>query len=593
MSIEQKLTPSFFELGLSAPIVKAVQQAGYTTPSPIQAQSIVPLLEGRNLLGQAKTGTGKTAAFSLPLLSHIDVKFNMPQMLVLTPTRELAIQVARAIKSYARYIKGLQVLPIYGGQSIGIQLRGLRRHPQVIIGTPGRVLSHIKQGTLKLGGLKSLVLDEADEMLRMGFIEDVESIIQSTPDSRQLVLFSATMPGGIHRIAARYLKDQVEIIIKSKTPTVDTINQRYWQVTGMSKLDALTRILEVEKFDAMLIFVRTKSATTELSEKLEARGLSSLPLNGDMDQAAREKSIAQIKSGNFDILVATDVAARGLDIERISHVVNYDIPYDIESYVHRIGRTGRAGRKGEAILFVSPREKRMLFAIEKAIHKTITKMQLPSNKELADHRLTLFNQQLGETMKTQDLSFYKTVISDYQQTHDNSLAEMTAALAYLVQRIRPLKSVEYVKDNRIIGEDQANGFKDDSTYANSLRHHRGRNLGYGMQTYRVDVGLFDGVEVKNIVGAIANEVGIDRKDIGKISLQDNFSIIDLPEGMPKHLCKQLRKVWVCNKQLNLSLACDSITGSNEESHQGSKRSGKPRSRLRDKSYRQSNRHRSR
>ena len=416
MSTEQAPSmPLFSELGLAAPILKAVHEAGYETPSPIQAQSIAPLLTGRDLLGQAQTGTGKTAAFSLPLLSLINVKAKSPQMLVLAPTRELAIQVSEAIQTYARYLKGLHVLPIYGGQSMGIQLRQIQRHPQVIVGTPGRVLDHIRRGTLKLGELQSLVLDEADEMLRMGFIDDVETILKETPEKRQVALFSATMPGPIHRVATRYLKDPVEIRIKSKTSTVDTINQRYWQVTGTHKLDALTRILEVEDFDGMIIFVRTKNATVELAEKLEARGYSSSPLNGDMNQALREKTVDRMKKSKLDILIATDVAARGLDIDRMSHVVNYDVPYDTESYVHRIGRTGRAGRKGEAILFISPREKRMLFAIEKATKQTITKMQLPSSEDIADRRVMQFNQQLSETIESQDLAFFQNVINDYQQ----------------------------------------------------------------------------------------------------------------------------------------------------------------------------------
>ena len=563
---EQQTTPLFSELGLSAPILKAVQEAGYETPSPIQAQSIAPLLEGRDLLGQAQTGTGKTAAFSLPLLSRIDVKSTMPQMLVLAPTRELAIQVAEAIQSYARHMKGLHVLPIYGGQSMGIQLRQLKRNPQVIVGTPGRILDHIRRGTLKLGELKSLVLDEADEMLRMGFIDDVETILKETPDSRQVALFSATMPSAIHRVATRYLKDPVEIRIKSKTTTMETINQRYWQVTGMHKLDALTRILEVEEFDAMIIFVRTKNSTAELAEKLEARGYSSSPLNGDMNQAAREKAIARMKNGKLDILVATDVAARGLDIERISHVVNYDIPYDTESYVHRIGRTGRAGRKGEAILFVSPREKRMLFAIEKATRQTIAKMQLPSTEDIADRRVMQFNQQLSETIEAQDLSFFETVISNYQQEHDADPLAVAAALTYLVQKSRPLKPVKHVQERRPAREDRERCRRDNSDRDRSPRRsnrsseHKPEQ---GMQTYRVEVGRNNGIEVKNLVGAIANEAGIDSKDIGRISLQDDFSTIDLPEGMPKDLFQQLQKVWVCNKQLNLSLAGSDSTGSDE------------------------------
>ncbi len=604
---EQTPVVLFSDLGLSEPVLKAVNQAGYETPSPIQAQSIAPLLEGRDLLGQAQTGTGKTAAFSLPLLSRIDVKAKTPQMLVLAPTRELAIQVAEAIQSYAKHMKGLHVLPIYGGQSVGIQLRQLQRNPQVIVGTPGRILDHIRRRTLKLGDLKSLVLDEADEMLRMGFIDDVETILKETPNSRQVALFSATMPGPIHRVATRYLKDPVEIRIKSKTSTMETINQRYWQVTGMHKLEALTRILEVEEFDAMIIFVRTKNATTELAEKLEARGYSSSAINGDMNQAAREKAIARTKKGQLDILIATDVAARGLDIERISHVINYDIPYDTESYVHRIGRTGRAGRKGEAILFVQPREKRMLFAIEKATRQTIAKMQLPSTEDIADRRVMQFTEQLSQTIESQDLSFFQEVISNYQESHDADPLEVAAALTYLVQKSRPLKPVVHVRppraergDNR--GKDRERGSRRDrsdrserpnrSERPSSPRRgnqapHRSED---GMQTYRVEVGRSHGVEVKNIVGAIANEAGIDSKDIGRISLQDDYSTIDLPQGMPKDLFQQLRKVWVVNKQLEISLVNNndaSAASDGENTHRKPKRSGKPRTRARDKARRPS------
>ncbi len=601
---EQTPVVLFSDLGLSEPVLKAVNQAGYETPSPIQAQSIAPLLEGRDLLGQAQTGTGKTAAFSLPLLSRIDVKAKTPQMLVLAPTRELAIQVAEAIQSYAKHMKGLHVLPIYGGQSVGIQLRQLQRNPQVIVGTPGRILDHIRRRTLKLGDLKSLVLDEADEMLRMGFIDDVETILKETPESRQVALFSATMPGPIHRVATRYLKDPVEIRIKSKTSTMETINQRYWQVTGMHKLEALTRILEVEEFDAMIIFVRTKNATTELAEKLEARGYSSSAINGDMNQAAREKAINQTKKGKLDILIDTDVAARGLDIERISHVINYDIPYDTESYVHRIGRTGRAGRKGEAILFVQPREKRMLFAIEKATRQSIAKMQLPSTEDIADRRVMQFTQLLSETIEAQDLGFFQEVISNYQEAHDADPLEVAAALTYLVQKNRPLKPVVHVRppraergDNR--GKDRERGSRRDRSdrserpnqnersprRGNQSAPHRSED---GMQTYRVEVGRNHGVEVKNIVGAIANEAGIDSKDIGRISLQDDYSTVDLPQGMPKDLFQQLRKVWVVNKQLELSLVNNNdASGDNEASHRKSKRSGKPRNRARDKARRPS------
>ncbi len=600
MSTEQpSSTPLFSELGLAAPILKAVQEAGYETPSPIQAKSIAPLLEGHDLLGQAQTGTGKTAAFALPLLSRINAKAKAPQMLVLAPTRELAIQVSEAIQSYARHLKGLHVLPIYGGQSMGIQLRQLQRNPQVIVGTPGRILDHIRRGTLKLGQLQSLVLDEADEMLRMGFIDDVETILKETPDERQVALFSATMPGPIHRVSKRYLKDPVEIRIESKTSTVDTINQRYWQVTGTHKLDALTRILEVENFDAMIIFVRTKNATTELAEKLEARGYSSSPLNGDMNQAAREKAIERMKKGKLDILVATDVAARGLDIERMSHVVNYDVPYDTESYVHRIGRTGRAGRKGEAILFISPREKRMLFAIEKATRQTITKMQLPSSEDIADRRVMQFNQQLSETIEAQDLAFFQNVINDYQQEHEADPLEVAAALAYLVQKTRPLKPVKHIQERPARRDRDERGGSD----RNSRREVKSprRTIGSairenepGMQTYRIEVGRNHGAEIKNIVGAIANEAGIESKHIGRIGLQDSYSTVDLPEGMPKDLFQQLRKVWVCNKQLEISILNSGIDNQDSASDEFStrrkpKRSGKPRTRARDKARRPSQR----
>ena len=587
---ENQHSPLFSELGLSSAVLKAVQEAGYETPTPIQTQSITPLLAGKDLLGQAQTGTGKTAAFALPLLSRLSVKLTVPQMLVLAPTRELAIQVAEAIQSYARYIKGLHVLPIYGGQSMGIQLRQLKRNPHVIVGTPGRILDHIRRGTLNLSELQSLVLDEADEMLRMGFIDDVETILKETPEQRQVALFSATMPGPIHRVAKRYLKDPVEIQIKSKTSTVDTITQRYWQVTGTHKLDALTRILEVENFDGMIIFVRTKNATTELAEKLEARGYASAALNGDMNQGIREKTIDRMKKGKIDILIATDVAARGLDIERMSHVVNYDVPYDTESYVHRIGRTGRAGRKGEAILFISSREKRMLFAIEKATRQTITKMQLPSSEDIADRRVIHFNQQLSETIESQELGFFETIISNYQQEHEADPLEVAAALAYLVQKTRPLKPVKHVQELPAKGEKTDK--KERLSQRRSKKTTTMHDVEPGMQTYRIEVGRVHGAEIKNIVGAIANEAGIESKHIGRISLQDDHSTVDLPEGMPNDLFQQLRKVWVCNKQLDISL----MNGSQESSdttteatpgRRKPRRSGKSRNRARDKAHRPS------
>jgi ATP-dependent RNA helicase DeaD len=559
MSTEHQDLPSFEELGLSAPILKAVKEAGYETPSPIQAQSISPLVEGRDLLGQAQTGTGKTAAFSLPLLSRLNTKSKAPQMLVLAPTRELAIQVAESMQTYARYLKNFHILPIYGGQSMGVQLRQLKRNPQVIVGTPGRVLDHIRRGTLKLDEISSLVLDEADEMLRMGFIDDVETILQETPDERQVALFSATMPKQIHRVAKNYLHNPVEIHIKAKTSTVEAINQRYVQVTGQHKLDALTRILEVEDFDGMIIFVRTKNATVELAEKLEARGYSSSALNGDMNQALREKTIERMKKGSLDILIATDVAARGLDIDRMSHVVNYDIPYDTESYVHRIGRTGRAGRKGEAILFVSPREKRMLNSIERATKQTISKMQPPSTEEIADRRVMEFKQQLTNTIESQDLSFFEQVINSYQQEHDTDPAEIAAALTYLVQKSKPLQApVRVRKERPERGErGERNERGDREPRRDRERSRRDHVAEEGMISYRVEVGRSDDVSPGNLVGAIANEAGVDSQNIGRITINDDHSIIDLPEGMPKDIFQHLRRVWVNQKQLNISEYNDS------------------------------------
>ena len=546
MSTNQHDTPPFSTLGLSAPVLKAINEAGYETPSPIQARSIPALLAGHDILGQAQTGTGKTAAFSLPLLSNIDHRRRLPQLLVLAPTRELAIQVSEAIQSYARYLKGIHILPIYGGQSIATQLRQLKRQPQIIVGTPGRVLDHIRRKTIDLSQLNALVLDEADEMLRMGFIDDVETILDNTPDTRQIALFSATMPGPIHRVAQRYLKDPVEVRIEAKTSTVDTIRQRYWQVTGTHKLDALTRILEVEDFDGMIIFVRTKNATSELAEKLEARGYSSSPLNGDMNQSLREKTIERMKKGQLDILIATDVAARGLDIDRMSHVVNYDVPYDTESYVHRIGRTGRAGRQGEAILFISPREKRMLFAIEKATRQTISRMQLPSSEEIADRRIEQFMQQLNTAITAQPLAYFEQLLQRYQQEHDSDITEIAAALAYLVQKNKPLQPVVH-STSKPSRRDK----KPTLTGPEKRQQQKNAQLTTSWTHYRVEVGKEHGIEIKNLVGAIANESGLTHRDIGRIDLNADHSIIALPSGMPKALLQQLKKVWVGNRQLHI------------------------------------------
>jgi ATP-dependent RNA helicase DeaD len=532
----------FSQFALAAPILKAIEEIGYESPSPIQVESIPTLLEGHDILGQAQTGTGKTAAFALPLLSQLDLSLTKPQILVLTPTRELALQVAEAMQTYARHLKGFHILPIYGGQGMETQLRGLRRGVHVVVGTPGRIQDHLRRGTLKLDCLSAVVLDEADEMLRMGFIDDVEQILEHTPAERQTALFSATMPEAIRRIAQRHMREPVEIRIATKTATVATVTQRYWEVNDMNKLDALTRILEVEDFEAMLIFVRTKVATEELAEKLEARGYSSAALSGDVKQSLREKIVERIKSGSVDIVVATDVAARGLDVERISHVINYDIPYDTETYIHRIGRTGRAGRKGTAILFLSRREKRMLRSIEKATRQTIEPMQMPTHQDVSERRISQFKQRIMETIQSEDLFFFEELINRYQQEEDLRLSEIAAALTFLVQQERPLAPQ---------GNDRAASphqyAQDGDRGSSSERQPNG-----AMQQFRIEVGREHGAQPKHIVGAISNEAGIDGRYIGQIKIFDTFSTVALPEGMPKSVFKHLQQVIVCGQPLLLS-----------------------------------------
>jgi ATP-dependent RNA helicase DeaD len=551
----------FSQLALSAPILKAVKEAGYESPSPIQAQSIPPLLEGRDLLGQAQTGTGKTAAFALPLLSHLNLSLKQPQILVLTPTRELALQVAEAMQTYARHLKDFHILPLYGGQGMDTQLRGLRRGVHVVVGTPGRIQDHLRRGTLKLNCLSTVVLDEADEMLRMGFIDDVDQILEHTPPERQMALFSATMPEAIKRIAQRHLREPVEIRIQSKTATVSTVTQRYWQVTELTKLDALTRILEVEEFEAMLVFVRTKIATDELSQKLEARGYACAALSGDIKQVQREKIVERLKNGSLDIVVATDVAARGLDVERISHVVNYDIPYDTETYIHRIGRTGRAGRKGVAILFISHREKRMLRSIEKATRSPIEPMQLPSQKDISERRIAQFKQMITDTIETENLFFFEELVNRYQQEQDLSLSEIAAALAFMMQKERPLAPQ--------VGQDEPKRDRNFEPREPDLS----RQPKSAMQRFRIEVGSEHGLQPKHIVGAIANEAGLESRYIGQIKIFENFSTVTLPEGMPKDLYQHLRQIRVCGQPMLIS-PCDEPAKSDRHKSKKSHKSGK-------------------
>ncbi|MGO4380265.1 DEAD/DEAH box helicase [Pseudoduganella sp. RAF53_2] len=536
-------TPVLFtDLQLSAPILKALKEVGYEAPSPIQASTIPHLLEGRDVLGTAQTGTGKTAAFALPILSQIDIKQATPQALVLAPTRELAIQVAEAFQRYANHIPKFHVLPIYGGQSYGPQLSALRRGVHVVVGTPGRVIDHLDKGSLDLSGLKTIVLDEADEMLRMGFIDDVERILQEVPESRQTALFSATMPPAIKRIATTYLHNPAEVMVAAKTTTNTNIRQRYWLVSGMHKLDALTRILEAEPFDGMIIFSRTKLGTEELAERLQARGFSAGAINGDMQQAARERMIGQLKDGKIDILVATDVAARGLDVERISHVVNYDVPYDPESYTHRIGRTGRAGRSGEAILFITPRERNLLKLIERTTRQPVTPMQLPTLQAVNDVRVQRFKDEITETLAAGGLEHFQSLIEDYENEHNVPATEIAAALAMMGRGGKPLlldKSLERgwhddgaPRPERAERDDRPQREPREPREPRAKKERMPREAEPGMQTYRVEVGYRHGVRPGNIVGAIANEGGVDSKYIGRIEIFDDYTVLDMPDDLP-------------------------------------------------------------
>ena len=721
---------TFAELGLSAPVLAALSDVGYETPTAIQAATIPHFMAGRDLIGQAQTGTGKTAAFALPLLTRIDLQHAVPQVLVLAPTRELAIQVAEAFHSYAAHLPGFHVLPIYGGQDYGVQLRGLRRGVHVVVGTPGRVMDHMRRGTLDLRALTCLVLDEGDEMLRMGFIDDVEWVLEQTPPERQVALFSATMPPPIRKIAERYMRNPQEISIRLSTTTAATIRQRYWVVSGLHKLDALTRILETENYEGVLIFVRTKIATVELAERLDARGYSCAALSGDVAQKQREKTIEQLKDGKLDILVATDVAARGLDVERISHVINFDIPNDSEVYVHRIGRTGRAGRHGDAILFVAPREQHMLRVIERATRQPIERMDLPSTEMVNDKRIGRFMQAITDTLAGADLEIFAQLVDRYQREHDVEPAAIAAALAQMVQGGQPLllepqhrgdrhdrggrdghrqdsrppraeggrwekrdeprgergyerrpsprdhearpprtendgprrfdeqrprfgadrparhdgQRPAFGGDTRPPRRDEASPSRyadtrpprrDDAgpprhgddrpprredagptRYANDrpprnpsdhqdgdrpprfrppegatrsdgdrpprfgaergpgdnerrpfpadLRPPRAEGeesrarLGVrtpppaGMEGFRLEVGRSHGVQPGNIVGAIANEAGIDARDIGRIQIHDDYATVDLPTGMPNEMLAHLKRVWVSGQQLQIS-----------------------------------------
>ncbi|MBU8872014.1 MAG: DEAD/DEAH box helicase [Gemmatimonadales bacterium] len=534
----------FGELDLAAPLVKAVTELGYESALPIQAACIPPLLEGKDVLGLAQTGTGKTAAFALPLLSRIDLANNSPQVLVLTPTRELAIQVAEAFQAYGRYLRGFQVCPIYGGQRYSFQFSQLRRGPHVIVGTPGRIQDHINRRTLDLSGVSCLVLDEADEMLRMGFVEEVEAIMAETPDDRQVALFSATMPPQIKRISKKYLKKPTEIRIEGKTSTADNIEQVYLVVPNAAKFEALVRVLETESYDGILIFSRTRLSTTELAGKLAARGFNVAPLNGEMTQATRERTIKRLKSGSVDIVVATDVAARGLDVDRISLVINFDIPGDSEAYIHRIGRTGRVGRYGKAILFASPRERHLLKSIERATRQPLSRMEMPSHDSVTRKRIEKFRESLTAHMEKESMEFFQDLSFELMEEMELDILQLAAGALCLAQKERPLQAV----DSRALSNPRWDDPKPPRREQGQGKHRPLKNTAL----YRIEVGSEDGVEVRNILGAVTNETGLRSRFIGQIRIYPKYSTIELPDDLPRNMIEHLKKVYVGQKQMKIS-----------------------------------------
>ena len=544
---------TFADLGLSDQVLKALSDVGYEKPSAIQAATIPPLLAGRDVVGLAQTGTGKTAAFALPILSRLDLAQKSPQALVLAPTRELALQVCEAFERYGAHIKGVHVLPVYGGQGYGVQLSALRRGVHVVVGTPGRIMDHLEKGTLDLSELRFLVLDEADEMLNMGFAEDVETILADTPDDKNVALFSATMPAQIRRISKKYLDDPAEITVKGKTTTSANTTQRYLTVSYPQKVDALTRILEVENFEGMIVFVRTKNETETLAEKLRARGFSAMAINGDVAQVQRERTVNQLKSGKLDILVATDVAARGLDVERISHVVNYDIPTDTESYVHRIGRTGRAGRSGDAISFVTPRERYLLKHIEKATRQPLTQMQLPTAEDVNATRLSRFDDAITEALsQSQRIEAFRDIVAHYVREHDVPEADVAAALAVVAQGDTPLL-LDPAKEVRAPREDRPDRGPRHDRDAREPRERRPRGrTDVPMATYRIAVGKRHKVEPRQIVGAIANEGGLSRQDFGHIDIRGDHSLVELPADLPGGAWDKLQSTRISGKLIELS-----------------------------------------
>ncbi|MBS1672403.1 MAG: DEAD/DEAH box helicase [Actinobacteria bacterium] len=558
---ETESTPGFEEIGITGPVLAAIKALGYETPSAIQRETIPLLLGGRDVLGTAQTGTGKTAAFALPILENLDLEQRKPQALVLAPTRELALQVAEAFEAYAAQLPGVHLLPVYGGQGYGVQLSALRRGVHIVVGTPGRIMDHLAKGTLDLSELKNLVLDEADEMLKMGFAEDVEQILAQTPEEKQVALFSATMPATIRRLAQQYLHDPEEISVKGKTTTNANITQRYLVVSYAQKVDALTRILEVENFEGMIVFVRTKNETETLAEKLRARGYSAAAINGDIPQPMRERTVGQLKDGKLDILVATDVAARGLDVERISHVVNFDIPTDTESYVHRIGRTGRAGRSGDAISFITPRERYLLKHIERATRQQPAQMQLPTTEDVNSTRLARFDDAItGALEETGRIEAFRDIIAHYVRHHDVPEADVAAALAIVAQGETPLLldpandalSAAVAADNRPPRADRAERSGGRDSRDRDDRGSRPERRSRGDYTpYRIEVGRRHRVEPRQIVGALANEGGLGRDDFGAITIRPDFSIVELPSNLDSSVLDRLRDTRISGRLIEI------------------------------------------
>jgi len=587
MNNDNTTLSGFESFNLDPALLRATNDLGYETPTSIQEQAIAPLLAGMDILGQAQTGTGKTAAFALPLLNNLDLNSRNLQVLVLTPTRELAIQVSEAFVQFAKHMKVVKVLPVYGGADMRNQLRALDRGVHIVVGTPGRVMDHLRRKSMILNNLTNIVLDEADEMLQMGFQEDVEWILEQAPENRQMSLFSATIPRSIHSIAKRFMNNPREITIQTETTTAPNIQQRVWFVSGLHKLDALSRILEAEDHDGVIVFVRTRAATVELAHDLEDRGFNVAPLNGDISQNMREQTIDRLKAGRINILVATDVAARGLDVDRISHVINYDAPHDAESYIHRVGRTGRAGRSGKAIIFLSKRQRGMLRTIERETRQRIDELELPKTKDINEKRIATFKQNIVNKLEHGDLDLFMRIVGELTVENDLDPMDIAAAAACMIQGDQPLLLSDNVRSFRSRRDSsyedrtpsrqhrRSEGHRGESGRGESRRGERPRfespkndgrkgrsqrkdssrefNNEYQMIKYRVDVGEVHGVKAGNLLGAIANEAGLEGKHIGKISIREDFSTVDLPVGMPAEILRELRKVWVSGQQLSIRL----------------------------------------